>query len=259
MVLNVLRSLILPSRSACQTHTHTPARTRTHRHTHTHTHAHTLTHRTSTRTYTHTCTRTHTQRRFSWTAGCRQAGETGEAVEAGKERGRMESGGGSKGRMGGRKWRERGSGEVRECREREWREGVRVEGGWVEEWNERGRDGKREGGSARRREETSKGAGEKENSRMRSTLVSIIIVRCHQVGCHDPPWLTILSQSRAVFVSHSRLFCDICHPLRFWPTCAHWRGNLLLWTLQYQPVCVVRPTSDHVTKVGHFSFLYCWN
>ena len=31
----------------------------------------------------------------------------------------------------------------------------------------------------------------------------------------------------------------------------------LQWTLQQQPVGVV--TSDHVTKVGHFSFLYCWN
>ena len=31
----------------------------------------------------------------------------------------------------------------------------------------------------------------------------------------------------------------------------------LQWTLQQQPVDVV--TSDHVTKVGSFFFLYCWN
>ena len=30
-----------------------------------------------------------------------------------------------------------------------------------------------------------------------------------KVGCYDPPWLPILSNSHEVFVSHSRPFCDI--------------------------------------------------
>ena len=44
--------------------------------------------------------------------------------------------------------RERGSEGVRECREREWmkgRKGRRVEGGWIEEGNERESDGERGG------------------------------------------------------------------------------------------------------------------
>ncbi len=35
-----------------------------------------------------------------------------------------------------------------------------------------------------------------------------------KVGCHDPPWLPILSQSHEVFISRSRPICGICHPLR---------------------------------------------
>ena len=80
----------------------------------------------------------------------------------------------------------------------------------------------------------------------------------HQVpssaGCHNSPLLPILSQSHEVFVSHSRPFCDVGHPLRYWPSSAYFP---LQWTLQQQPVDVV--TSDHVTKVGNSSFLYCWN
>ena len=45
-------------------------------------------------------------------------------------------------------------------------------------------------------------------------------------------------------------FVDICHPPRSWPSSSY-------FPLQYQPADVV--TSDHVTKVGNFSFLYCWN
>ena len=75
-----------------------------------------------------------------------------------------------------------------------------------------------------------------------------------KVGCHDPPWLPILSQSHEPFVSHSRPFCDVCYPFRSWPSSAYCP---LQWTLQYHPVAVV--TSDHVTKVGNFPFLYCWN
>ena len=67
-----------------------------------------------------------------------------------------------------------------------------------------------------------------------------------KVGCHDSPLLPILSQSHEVFVTHSRPFCDVCHPLRS-----------TYFPLHYHLVDVV--TSDHVTKVGHFSFLYCWN
>ena len=70
-----------------------------------------------------------------------------------------------------------------------------------------------------------------------------------KVGCHDLPWLPILSKSHEVFVTHSRPFCDVCHPLRSWPSSASFP---LQWTLQQQPVDVV--TSDHVTKVGNFSF-----
>ena len=67
------------------------------------------------------------------------------------------------------------------------------------------------------------------------------------------PMLPILSQSHNVFISHCCPFFDICHPLRSWPSSSYFP----LWTLQYQPVdCVV---SDCVTKVGSFSFLYCWN
>ena len=92
-----------------------------------------------------------------------------------------------------------------------------------------------------------------------------------RVGCHDPPWLPILSKSHEVFVTHSRPFCDVCHPLRYWPSSwpticilylrpiRSWPSSAsfpLQWTLQQQPVDVV--TSDHVTKVGNFSFL-CWN
>ena len=70
-----------------------------------------------------------------------QAGRVG-----GKERGRMESREGARGgweeESGGR---ERASEEVRECRERESRKGRRVEGGWIEEGNERGSDGERGG------------------------------------------------------------------------------------------------------------------
>ena len=78
-----------------------------------------------------------------------------------------------------------------------------------------------------------------------------------KVGCHDPPWLPILSKSHEVFVSHPlppRPLCDICHPLRSWPSSASFS---LQWTLQQQHVDVV--TSDHVTKVGNFYFLYCSN
>ena len=75
-----------------------------------------------------------------------------------------------------------------------------------------------------------------------------------KVGCHDPPWFPISSKSHEVFVTHSCPFCDVCHPLRSWPSSASFP---LQWTLQQQPVDVV--TSDHVTKVGKFSFLYCWN
>ena len=90
-------------------------------------------------------------------------------------------------------------------------------------------------------------------------------------GCHDPPWLPILSKSHEVFVSHPRPFCDVCHRLRSWPSSADqlvefynylrplrsWPSSAsfpLQWTLQQQPVDVV--TSDHVTKVGNFSFLF---
>ena len=52
-----------------------------------------------------------------------------------------------------------------------------------------------------------------------------------KVGCHDSPWLPILSQSHEVFVSHSRPFFDVFHPSgSYFP---------LQWTLQYQPVDVV--------------------
>ena len=49
---------------------------------------------------------------------------------------------------------------------------------------------------------------------------------------------------------HSRPFCDVCHPLRYWPSSAYFP---LQWTLQYQPVDVV--TSD-VSKVGNFSLFF---
>ena len=52
-----------------------------------------------------------------------------------------------------------------------------------------------------------------------------------------------------VFVSHFRPFCNVCHPLRSWPSSA---SLPLQWTLQQQPVDVV--TSDHVTKVVNFLF-----
>ena len=45
-------------------------------------------------------------------------------------------------------------------------------------------------------------------------------VSFERVGCHDPPWLLILSKSHEVFVSHPRPFCDVCHPLRSWPSSA---------------------------------------
>ena len=70
-----------------------------------------------------------------------------------------------------------------------------------------------------------------------------------KVGCRDSPLLPILSQSHVVFISHSHPFCDICQPLRSWPSSAYFP---LEWTLQYQPKNVV--TSDHVTKVGNFLF-----
>ena len=44
------------------------------------------------------------------------------------------------------------------------------------------------------------------------------VVFFERVGCHDPPWLPILSKSHEVFVSHPRPFCDVCHPLRSWPS-----------------------------------------
>ena len=69
-----------------------------------------------------------------------------------------------------------------------------------------------------------------------------------KIGCHDPPWLPILSKSHEVFVTHSRPFCDDGHPLRSWPSSASFPLQL---TLQQQPVDVV--TSDHVTKVGNCS------
>ena len=75
-----------------------------------------------------------------------------------------------------------------------------------------------------------------------------------KVDCHDPPWLPILSKFHEVFVSYSRPFCDVCHPLCSWPSSDSFP---IQWTIQQQPVDVV--TSDHVTKVGNFSFLYCWN
>ena len=70
-----------------------------------------------------------------------------------------------------------------------------------------------------------------------------------KVGCHDPPWLPILSNSHEVLVSHSRPVCDVCQPLRSWPSSAQFP---LHWTLQKQPVDVVM--SDHVTNVGDFFF-----
>ena len=76
--------------------------------------------------------------------------------------------------------------------------------------------------------------------------ISIIIIRfafLKKVGCHDSPLLPILGQSHEVSVSHSRPFCDICHPLRSWPSSAYFP---ILWTLRYQPVDVV--TSDHQSR-----------
>ena len=87
-----------------------------------------------------------------------------------------------------------------------------------------------------------------------SHSLSSVAVFFKKVGCHDTPLLPILSQSHEVFVSHSRPFCDICHPIRSWPSSAYFP---LQWTIQYQPVDVV--LSDHVTEVGHCYFLYCWN
>ena len=94
--------------------------------------------------------------------------------------------------------------------------------------------------------------------RIRSSLVSHHLkssssgaVFLKKVGCHDSPLLPILSQSHEVFVSHSRPFCDVCHPLRSWPSSAYFP---LQSTLQQQPMDVV--TSDHVTNLL-FSFLYC--
>ena len=54
------------------------------------------------------------------------------------------------------------------------------------------------------------------------------VVFVEKVGCHDPTWLPILSQSHELFVSHSRPFCDVCHPLRSWPSSASFP---LQWTL----------------------------
>ena len=50
-----------------------------------------------------------------------------------------------------------------------------------------------------------------------------------KVGCHDSPLLPILKQSHEVFVVHSRPICDICHPLRSWPSSVYFP---LQWTLQ---------------------------
>ena len=65
---------------------------------------------------------------------------------------------------------------------------------------------------------------------------------------HDPPWLPLLSQSHKGSIFQSRSFCDICHPLRSWPSSAYFP---LQWTLQYQPVDVV----TSVTKVGKKKYL----
>ena len=77
--------------------------------------------------------------------------------------------------------------------------------------------------------------------------VIVIFIFFEKVGCHDPPWLPILSQFHEVFVSHSRPFCDMCHPLGSWPSSAYFPR---LWTLQWWPYPVDVVTSDHVTKVG---------
>ena len=92
----------------------------------------------------------------------------------------------------------------------------------------------------------------KGNAYTLSSSSSVVFLK--KVGCHDTPFFPSLSQSHEVFVSHSRPFRDNCHPLRSWPSSAYFP---LQWTLQYQPVDVV--TSDHMTKVGNFSFPYCWN
>ena len=54
------------------------------------------------------------------------------------------------------------------------------------------------------------------------------------VGCRDPPWLPILSNSHEVLVSHSRPFCDDCQLLRYWPSSAYFPvqwTNSSLWML----------------------------
>ena len=41
-----------------------------------------------------------------------------------------------------------------------------------------------------------------------------------KVACLESPLLPILSQSHEVFIFHSCTFCDICDPLRYWPSSA---------------------------------------
>ena len=48
-------------------------------------------------------------------------------------------------------------------------------------------------------------------------FIIIIIIRCRLLW---EGWLPIFSKSHEVFVSHSRPFCDVCHPLRSWPSSA---------------------------------------
>ena len=57
-----------------------------------------------------------------------------------------------------------------------------------------------------------------------------------KVGCHDSPLLPILSQSHEVLVSHSRSLCDVCHPLRYWPSSAYFP---LQWTLQWMLLSLI--------------------
>ena len=84
--------------------------------------------------------------------------------------------------------------------------------------------------------------------------IEIICATKHHHHHHQVPSRDLEPVSRGLCIAYSCPFCDICHALRSWPSSAYCP---LQRTFQYQPVDVV--TSDHVTKVGNFSFLYSLN
>ena len=88
-------------------------------------------------------------------------------------------------------------------------------------------------------------------------ILYLIIIRCRLLDEGWLSWLSIAPDLEQVSRGLHIAFLSILWCLSSTPFLAFLCFFPLQWTFQYHPVDVV--LSGHVTKVGNFSFLYCWN